>query len=393
MQDHVEPKPSFMAERYRFRLRRQGEEESVAQYLTELKKLSKHCEFDTSLEDNLRDQFTCGLKNDTIKQRLFAEKNIYYSKAVSLALSLEAAERDAATVERPSASESNVARSDMASVNSITPGPRGGNKGNNPNNRQNNGASISNMSNNGSKCTVCGREGHREADCRYRNFTCSKCGCVGHLRRVCPSSGAASGQGAARGRSSGAGGRGSRRAFHHVQAAQYETPGADDDNSSDTEFEEHLHHLCLSDYSAVSMSMHVDNIMYKELFSGGLGRFTGGKATLRVKEGAAPVYCRARPLPYALRDRVDHELDEMLRSGVIEPVDTSEWATPLVPVRKADGGLRICADYKITLNPNLLIDRCEFARDFWRADPTLCRRRRAAGHGGGAAGRLCLALA
>ncbi|XP_061727150.1 uncharacterized protein K02A2.6-like isoform X1 [Cydia pomonella] len=47
----------------------------------------------------------------------------------------------------------------------------------------------------------------------------------------------------------------------------------------------------------------------------------------------------------------------MLRSGVIEPVDTSEWATPLVPVRKADGGLRICADYKITLNPNLLIDR------------------------------------
>ncbi|XP_063634943.1 uncharacterized protein LOC134805596 [Cydia splendana] len=247
-----------MAERYRFRLRRQGEEESVAQYLTELKKLSKHCEFDTSLEDNLRDQFTCGLKNDTIKQRLFAEKSLTYSKAVSLALSLEAAERDAATVERPGASESNVARSNMASVNSITPGPRGGNKGNNPNNRQNNGASISNRSNNGSKCAVCGREGHREADCRYRNFTCSKCGCVGHLRRVCPSSGAAGGQGAARGRSSGAGrrgagagGRGPRRAFHHVQAAQYETPGADEDNSSDTEFEENLHHLCLSDYRAV----------------------------------------------------------------------------------------------------------------------------------------------
>ncbi|XP_061706699.1 uncharacterized protein K02A2.6-like isoform X1 [Cydia pomonella] len=47
----------------------------------------------------------------------------------------------------------------------------------------------------------------------------------------------------------------------------------------------------------------------------------------------------------------------MLRCGVIEPVDTSEWATPLVPVRKADGGLRICADYKATLNPALLIDR------------------------------------
>ncbi|XP_063369723.1 uncharacterized protein LOC134658050 [Cydia amplana] len=255
MQDHVEPKPSFMAERYRFRLRRQGEEETVAQYLTELKKLSKHCEFDTSLEDNLRDQFTCGLKNDTIKQRLFAEKSLTYSKAVSLALSLEAAERDAATVERPSASESNVARSDMAAVNSITPGPRGGNRGNN---RQNNSTSTSNMPNNGSRCAVCGREGHREAGCRYKNFTCSKCGCVGHLRRVCPSWDAASGQGATRGRSSGgarrgagAGGRGSRRAFHHVQAAQNETPGADEDNSSETDFEENLHHLCLNDYSAV----------------------------------------------------------------------------------------------------------------------------------------------
>ncbi|XP_061729033.1 uncharacterized protein LOC133533960 [Cydia pomonella] len=258
MQEHVEPKPSFMAERYRFRLRRQGEDETVAQYLTELKRLSKHCEFESSLEDNLRDQLTCGLKNDTIKQRLFAEKNLTYLKAVSLAFSLEAAERDAATVERPCASESNVARSDMASVNSITPGPRGGNRGNNPNNRQNKSASTSNMPNNGSKCAVCGREGHREAGCRYRNATCSKCGCRGHLRRVCPSWEAASGQGAAGGRSSGAGtrgagagGRGSRRAFHHVQAAQYETPGADEGNSSETEFEESLHHLCLNDYSAV----------------------------------------------------------------------------------------------------------------------------------------------
>ncbi|CAB3251438.1 unnamed protein product [Arctia plantaginis] len=96
---------------------------------------------------------------------------------------------------------------------------------------------------------------------------------------------------------------------------------------------------------------------YKELFSGGLGRYTGGKATLRLREGARPVFCRARPLPYALRGPVDVELDAMLRAGVIEPMECSEWAKPLVPVRKADGGLRICADYKVTLNPVLLVDR------------------------------------
>ncbi|XP_049886457.1 uncharacterized protein K02A2.6-like [Pectinophora gossypiella] len=96
---------------------------------------------------------------------------------------------------------------------------------------------------------------------------------------------------------------------------------------------------------------------YKVLFSGGLGRYTGGKATLRVREGATPVFHRARPVPYALRERMDSELDAMLREGVIEPVDHSDWASPLVPVNKADGGLRICADYKATINPVLLIDR------------------------------------
>ncbi|CAB3251417.1 unnamed protein product [Arctia plantaginis] len=76
-----------------------------------------------------------------------------------------------------------------------------------------------------------------------------------------------------------------------------------------------------------------------------------------LREGARPVFYRARPLPYALRGPVDVELDAMLRAGIIEPVEYSEWATALVPIRKADGGLRICADYKVTLNPVLLVDR------------------------------------
>ncbi|CAB3252437.1 unnamed protein product [Arctia plantaginis] len=94
LQKHLQPKPSVLAERYRFRQRRQLAEE----YVSVLKKLTRNCEFQMNLEENLRDQFVCGIKSEVTRQRLFAEKDIGYTQSVTLALSLEAAERDAGAV-------------------------------------------------------------------------------------------------------------------------------------------------------------------------------------------------------------------------------------------------------------------------------------------------------
>ena len=60
---------------------------------------------------------------------------------------------------------------------------------------------------------------------------------------------------------------------------------------------------------------------------------------------AQPVRLPPYRLPHAYRDAVKKELQEMLSSGIIEP-STSEWSAPIVLVKKKDGSMRLCVDYR-----------------------------------------------
>ncbi|PAA64530.1 hypothetical protein BOX15_Mlig015521g3 [Macrostomum lignano] len=80
------------------------------------------------------------------------------------------------------------------------------------------------------------------------------------------------------------------------------------------------------------------------------------KAHLELKAGATPKHIKARPLPFAQREAVQREIDRLLQEGIIEPVRFAEWASPIVVVPKQRGGIRLCVDYKRTLNPQLVPD-------------------------------------
>ena len=92
---------------------------------------------------------------------------------------------------------------------------------------------------------------------------------------------------------------------------------------------------------------------YQMVFDGQLGTITGYQASLQVKEGAQPRFIRARPVPFALKAAVEQELERLEKEGILEKVSNSEWATPIVVVPKRGGCLRLCGDYKLTINPIL----------------------------------------
>ncbi|XP_028413965.1 uncharacterized protein K02A2.6-like [Dendronephthya gigantea] len=89
------------------------------------------------------------------------------------------------------------------------------------------------------------------------------------------------------------------------------------------------------------------------VFNGKLGTVKGITASLKVKDNCQPKFFKLRPVPFALKDKIADELFRLEKERVLEKVDSSEWATPIVPVLKPDNTVRICGDYKVTINPIL----------------------------------------
>ena len=58
-------------------------------------------------------------------------------------------------------------------------------------------------------------------------------------------------------------------------------------------------------------------------------------------------------MPFALKAGIEEEIKRLIDLGVIEKIDYSEWAAPIVPVKKPNGKIRICGGYEVTINQYL----------------------------------------
>ena len=96
---------------------------------------------------------------------------------------------------------------------------------------------------------------------------------------------------------------------------------------------------------------------YPSVFDDKLGTMKTFSAKLDLIPGSNPKFFRPRPVPFALRENFEQELQRLEDASIITKVSYSSWAALVVAVPKKDGKLRICGDYKVTINPCLEIDK------------------------------------
>ena len=164
LKQHFEPKPLVIAERFRFHRRQQTVGETVKEFVAELRRLAKHCEFGSYLDEALRDRFVCGLRSEAVQKKLLTETNLTFAKAVEIAHSAESATENARQLQSrtgaAASSQLHTAR-DVCKVYTSRRDPL-------------------------TKCCYgCGKSNHKPAQCPFRKAKCHQCGKTGHIKAVC----------------------------------------------------------------------------------------------------------------------------------------------------------------------------------------------------------------
>ncbi|KAK8788324.1 hypothetical protein V5799_021900, partial [Amblyomma americanum] len=444
LQKHYDPRPSEVYSRARFQRRDQLEGETVSAYIAALKKLAAHCNFGTltttatgqerdaassanptmlPLDVMLRDRFVCGLCDESLQQRMFAEKDLAFNKAYDITVRAESAGHQQREIRRntePVHQTSNQAHKTSVAAKLVKKAQR---------------------------CWRCDDQ-HNPQECRFQSAPCNFCHKRGHIERACikkrklvkiksPSQPNHSVDASENTPPSDVHGTttaaaapsvlydlntmklGTRPKIFteisvHDQLIKFEVDSGaactlisedtfrtswpsdaptlqQDDTHLRTWSGQNLpllgsanvrvnyngktHTLPLLVVKGSGSSLLGRNWFaslgvticgihqtpsqdvvqqlqekYEIVFSEEIPGNEGPPVTLELLGNAQPKFLKARPVPFALRTSVEKELDKLEQQGVIEPTQHSQWATPLVVVRKKNGTICLCGDYWSTVN-------------------------------------------
>ena len=424
LENHMSPKPLVIAERFRFHKRDQHEGESVTVYVAELRKLSEHCDFKATLGDALRDRLVCGIKNENIQKRLLSESDLKLDKAIEIATAMETAARDAVELRhqhRPDSVHKLSKRTPIPAKykNANKACFRCDRPNHTPDQCHFKEETCQFCSKKGHierACLSKKAQQNRNQSKKHISYkksvksveeeelltvsinTVKRSDVIivtpriegKHLQMELDTGSAISVIPI----------RTYKELFSHKPLSETKTrlktysgetitPAGIINVLVNYEGQEHnldlfvvkkdspslfgrawLKHIKL-DWNSIKFlqtgKSTEDNVQellqkYSQIFTAESGKVKGMKASLTLKENAQPKFCRARPVPYALKERVEKELDRLESEGIIQKVDHSDWATPIVAVPKGDNSVRICGDYKVTVNPQLKIDQYPLPR-------------------------------
>ena len=86
--------------------------------------------------------------------------------------------------------------------------------------------------------------------------------------------------------------------------------------------------------------------VYKVVCKTEMVTLKGYEIEITVYPGCKPSFSDTRSVPYALNERIQIELERLVKDDIYEPIQYSKWTSPIVPVLKDIGTMRICGGYK-----------------------------------------------
>ena len=434
LKEHYKPREPVMVSRFNFNKRNRKENETVTEYVRELRRLAKECQYGNQLNNMLRDRLAVGVNDEAIQKRLLSEtEDLTFDKALKLALSIEQASTQVQRI-----------RSDEQRVNRIRfKGPGKAIERRNQPAAQSERRSAAEI-----QCFCCGAQGHVRRDCKHQSAVCDLCHKVGHLKRMCFQRQQYKQQKKSRNRKQGktnavtdATSSESAEDFEYTFTVGERSQGKAvtvplsldgmevqfevDTGASRTLISEKTYkqlklkgtlketHARLLSYTdeeipvkgsvqcrvnyrgqqytlpllvvqgngrsllgrnwMESIKLDWNNIFsvtgsgrdvmadlqeeFAELFAEGLGRYRGPPVKIYLNHEVQPIFLKARSVPFAMRQGIEECLEKEVKEGTLEAVEHSRWACPVVPVVKPDNTIRLCGDYKLTVNRAVKVDK------------------------------------